>query len=255
MADLVEYAVNGRIAEIRFNRPEKLNALTNEMVRDLRELLYRIDADDDVWVGIIHGAGRAFSAGADVVHRMGTPGGRGVGASAVPISVLLSRFEHYKPIITAVHGYAIGGAMEIVLHSDLRVADETGKFQIVEIRRGIDGSGLWASMRLQGVGALADEVALTGRVFSAREAYEAGFISAVVPEGQHLSAARELAEQVMMNPPLAVRAVVKTRRIALEQLDVQMSATTRDRKLFATEDVKEARAAFAEKRKPVFKGC
>ncbi len=248
---LVTYTRNGRIVELRLNRPEKLNALSHEMVAALSDAMYRFDADNDAWAAILCAEGRAFCAGADVSSRIGTAAGRGVGRGA-KITVFLNEYEHYKPVITAVHGYAYGAGFRFVLHSDLSIADTTAKFQLSEIARGIDASQLWAEMAVRGFGTFADDLALTGRACDAKEAYERGVIGRVVPAGTHIDAAYEVAEQVLGNPPLAVRAMVRSRRARLRQLEVQTGAVRQERTLHLTNDFRESVAALKEKRKPVF---
>jgi enoyl-CoA hydratase len=254
MAELVTYKRTGRIVDLRLNRPEKLNALSNELVQALLDSLYRFDADGDAWIAILSGEGRAFCSGADVVKRMGTAEGRGTIRSSNKPTVLLSDFEHNKPVLSAVHGYAYGAGFRLVLHSDLSVADTTAKFQLSEVPRGLTASHLWAEMNLGGFGTFADDLALTGRACSAEEAFARGVINRVVPAGTHVEAARELADQVLSNPPLAVRAIVRSRRSRLQILEAQTSAVRRERALHLTNDSRESVAALKEKRKPVYTG-
>ncbi len=251
--ELVTYTRKGRVAELRFNRPEKLNALSHEMVVDLSAAMYRFDADPEAWVAIFSGEGRAFCAGADVSSRIGSAAGRGVGGGP-KVTVFLNEYEHMKPVIAAVHGYAYGAGFRFVLHSDLSIADTTAKFQLSEIARGIDASQLWAEMNLRGFGSFADDIAISGRACGAQEAYERGVICRVVPEGKHIEGAYEMADQVLSNPPLAVRAMVRTRRSRLRQLEAQTAAVRQERTLHLTNDFRESVAALTEKRKPVFTG-
>jgi enoyl-CoA hydratase/carnithine racemase len=249
--DFIEYSREGRIGWIRLNRPEKLNALTNEMMDRLLELLYEIDADDEVWICIIHGAGKAFCAGADVSRRLASAKARGVRPGARS-SVLITRFDKAKPVITAVHGYTYGAGLRMVLQSELTVADETAKFQMSETNRGVDPLPLWQEMRTVTLGSFADDLAITGRSCDAQEALAKGLVHRVVGPGEHVDAARELAEQVLSMPPLAVRALVRARRARLEALDVNSTEITRAGALHLTNDFRESVAAFKEKRKPNF---
>ena len=251
--ELVTYTRKGRIVELRLNRPEKLNALSHELVAALGDAMYRFDVDADAWIAILCGEGRAFCAGADVSSRIGSAAGRGVGRGS-KVTVLLNEYENTKPVIAAVHGYAFGAGFRFVLHSDLSVADTTAKFQLTEIARGIDASQLWAEMNLRGFGTFADDLAITGRACDAQEAYDRGVISRVVPAGKHIDAAHEMAEQVLGNPPLAVRAMVRTRRSRLRQLEAQTAAVRQERTLHLTNDFRESVAALKEKRKPVYTG-
>lgn len=249
---IVIYECKDRVAHIRLNRPEKLNALNQELVDGLCEAIYRLDADDDAWVGIISGEGRSFCVGADVNERIGTRSGRGVNGAHVPDMALLQRFQNYKPVISAVSGHAYGAGFVIVLDSDLVVADETAKFQITEVVRGIDGTVLWARMALKVRGSFADDLALTGRICEAQEAAQVGLVNRLTPAGKHLEGARALAEEILALPPLAVRANVRTRRIRLERLEASIRAETSNRTLHDSADFRESVSAFKEKRKPVF---
>lgn len=253
MAELVTYKRTGHVVELRLNRPEKLNALSNELFDALSDSLYRFDADNDAWIAILSGEGRAFCSGADVTSRIGSAAGRGVSRST-KATVLLSDFENTKPVITAVHGYAYGAGFRFVLHSDLSVADTTAKFQLTEVARGLDASQLWAEMNSRGFGTFADDLALTGRPCGAEEAFARGIINRLVPAGTHVEAARELADQVLSNPPLAVRAVVRSRRSRLRILEANTAAVRHERTLHLSNDFRESVAALKEKRKPVFTG-
>jgi enoyl-CoA hydratase/carnithine racemase len=237
--------------EIRLNRPEKLNAVNDDLINALGDALLRFDADTDGWLAIISGEGRAFCAGADVSSRLGRAPAR-TASRFSKMTVLLQDFENTKPVICAVHGYAYGAGFRLVLHSDLAVADTSAKFQLTEIVRGIDGAHIWAEMNMRGFGTFADDIALTGRTFGGEEAYSRGVINRLAPAGGHLEVAHELAEQVLGNPPLAIRALVRSRRNGLKVLNAQTSVVRHERALNKTNDFKESVAAFKEKRKPNF---
>jgi enoyl-CoA hydratase/carnithine racemase len=250
---IVDYACADRIAVITLNRPEKLNAFNDEQVRQLAEALRRFDIDPEAEVAIIRGNGRAFSSGADVHQRQlrareeferhGGPQAWGAHSAD-----LFTRAVNWKPVIAAPHGYAIGLALGIVLECDLIVAEAGTRFQVTETSRGLGGSRYWALMHFRGAGAFAEEVALTGRFFTAEEAQAAGIVTRVAPEGHHLEAARELALQVAKNPPLSVRATVRTRRWYMDQLSREVAMQNAPLKLYLSEDFREAARAFAEKR-------
>jgi enoyl-CoA hydratase/carnithine racemase len=257
---LVEYACEEHIATITLNRPEKLNAFSDDMVVALSEALRRFDIDNDAFVAIIHGAGRAFSSGADVRQRQlrrreefeqhGGPQGWGAHAGD-----LLTRAVNWKPVIAAAHGYVMGLALGIVLECDLIVAATGTKFQVTETPRGLGGAKYWALLNFRGAAAFGTEMALTGRFFTAEEAFENRIINRIAPEGRHLSIARELAQTVAANPPLSVRATVRSRRWYMELLERDVTMQTAPLKLYLSEDFHEAARAFVEKRKPgPFKG-
>jgi enoyl-CoA hydratase/carnithine racemase len=257
---LVEYGCVDRIATLTLNRPEKLNAFNDDLVRHLAEALRRFDLDPEAEVAILCGAGRAFSSGADVHQRqlrrreefLQHGGPQGWGANSAD---LFTRAVNWKPVIAAPHGYAMGLALGIVLECDLIVAAAGTKFQITETSRGLGGSRYWALLNFRGAGAFAAEMALTGRFFTAEEALAAGVINRVAAAGQHLAAARELAAQIVQNPPLSVRAAVRTRRWYMEVITREVAMQTAPLKLYLSEDFHEAARAFAEKRRPgPFKG-
>jgi enoyl-CoA hydratase/carnithine racemase len=258
--NLVEYACSNQVATLTLNRPDRLNAFSDDLVRHLADALRRFDLDPEAQVAIICGRGRAFSSGADVHQRQlrkreefeqhGGPQGWGANSAD-----LLTRSVNWKPVIAAPHGYAMGLALGIVLECDLIVAAAGTKFQVTETSRGLGGAKYWALLNFRGGAAFANEVALTGRFFTAEEAHAAGIINRVAPEGQHLEAAHELAAEVAKNPPLSVRATVRTRRWYMEQLEREVTMQTAPLKLYLSEDFHEAARAFAEKRQPgPFKG-
>ena len=258
--DLVHYAVTNKIATLTLNRPEKLNAFSDELVMALGAALRRFDTDPDAWTAIIHGKGRAFSTGADVLQRqlrsraeferLGGPQAHGAHASDLLINAV-----NWKPVIASAHGYVMGLAFGIMLACDLIVAEEGTKIQLTETSRGLGGAQYWAMMQFRNGGALATEIALTGRFFTAEEAFEARLINRVAPKGRHLDVARALAEEVNLNPPLSVRATVRTRRWQLAELIRETAMQNQPLKLYLSEDFGEAARAFKEKRKPgPFKG-
>jgi len=257
---LVEYACSDRVATLTLNRPEKLNAFNDDLVVALQDALRRFDADPEAQVAIIHGQGRAFSSGADVqqrqlrrreeFERLGGPQGFGAHSGD-----LLTKSVNWKPVIAAPHGYVLGLAVGIVLESDLIVAEAGTKFQITETPRGLGGAKYWGMMHFRGAGAFGTEVALTGRFFTAEEALAAGVINRVAPTGTYLAAAQELAQAVCKNPPLSVRATVRSRRWYMDQLGREIVMQMAPLKLYLTEDFQEAARAFTEKRPPApFKG-
>lgn len=159
------------------------------------------------------------------------------------------KFVNWKPVIGAVHGYAMGMALGLALECDLLVAAENTKFQVTEIPRGLSGCRYWALLRFRSTCAFADEVSLTGRYFSAQEAKDNGLITAIAPDGKHVEYAMNYAEQILKNPPLSARSTVRIRRWYMEQAAQQVLLYADAIKLHLTEDFKESARAFAEKRK------
>ncbi|MGH7933413.1 MAG: enoyl-CoA hydratase/isomerase family protein [Candidatus Binataceae bacterium] len=252
-SDLINYACEDHIATLTLNRPNKLNAFDDDMVRHLGAALRRFDIDPDAYVAIICGSGRAFSSGADVrqrqlrkreeFERLGGPQAHDANAAD-----LLTHAVNWKPVIAAAHGYVMGLALGLVFECDLVVAEEGTKFQLTETARGLGGGRQWGLMQFRGGGAFSTEVALTGRFFTAEEAFADGLINRVAPPGKYLGAARELAHEVAKNPPLSVRATVRTRRWYMEQLSREIRMQNEPLKLYLTEDFQEAARAFTEKR-------
>jgi enoyl-CoA hydratase/carnithine racemase len=258
--NLVEYACRDQVATLTLNRPERLNAFSDDLVRHLADALRRFDLDPEAQVAVICGNGRAFSSGADVHQRQlrkreeflehGGPQGWGANSGD-----LLTRSVNWKPVIAAPHGYAMGLALGIVLECDLIVAAAGTKFQVTETSRGLGGAKYWALLNFRGAAAFATEVTLTGRFFTAEEALAAGVIDRVAPRGTYMEVARELAAAVAKNPPLGVRSTVRARRWYLEQLSREVLLQVNLAKLHLTEDFAESARAFTEKRPPgPFKG-
>lgn len=261
VASLVDYAREGEIVTLTLNRPEKLNAFSDELVGALSDALHRFDMDDAAQIAILNGRGRAFSSGADVQQRqlrsreeflrLGGPQGRGTHSSD-----LLTKAVNWKPVIAAAHGYVLGLSVGIVLECDLVVAEEGTKFQVTETSRGLGAGKYWALMHYRGGGAFTMEAALTGRFFTAEEAFKANLINRVAAKGRYLDVARDLARDVIKNPPLSVRSTVRMRRWYMDRLSREVMFQTAPERLYLTEDFQEAARAFTEKRKPKpFKGC
>ena len=257
---LVDYERNGAIVTLTLNRPEKLNAFNDELVGVLGEALHRFDMDDEAEIAILHGNGRAFSSGADVHQRqlrsreeflkLGGPQGRGTHSAD-----LLTKAVNWKPVIAAPHGYVLGLSVGIVLECDLIVAEEGTRFQITETSRGLGAGKYWGLMHFRGGGAFTMEAALTGRFFTAEEALQANLVNRVAPKGKYLEVARQLAEEVIRNPPLSVRSTVRLRRWYMDRMSREIMHQTAPERLYLTEDFHEAAKAFTEKRKPArFKG-
>lgn len=258
--ELIRYECRDRIATITFDRPHKLNAFNDAMVMRLSGVLHEFDVDESADVAVLRGAGRAFSSGADVHQRQlrsddefkkhGGPQGWGANASD-----LFVRAVNWKPIIAAPHGVAVGLGLGMVLESELIVAEEGTRFQVTETSRGLGASRYWALLNFRGAGSFATEVTITGRFFTAEEAHAAGIVDRVAPKDQGLQQAYELARQIAANPPLSVRATVRTRRWYMDQAEREAYLQTTPLKLHLTEDFKESARAFAEKRKAgPFKG-
>jgi len=166
--NLVLYECADRVATISLNRPEKLNAVSDEVVAQLAEALRRFDLDPEAEVAILTGKGRAFSSGADVHQRqlrsrdefekLGGPQGWGTNSAD-----LFTRSVNWKPVVAAVHGYVLGLALGLTLECDLIVAEAGTRFQLTETSRGLGASRYWALFHYRNAAAFGDEIALTGR--------------------------------------------------------------------------------------------
>lgn len=194
------------VLTITLNRPERLNAWTAQMGEELRAAFDAADADDDVRVIIVTGAGRGFCAGADLSARAGGTFDyrERVGDGSVPRDnggqFALRVFESTKPVIAAINGPAVGVGATMTLPMDIRLAAEDARLGFVFTRRGIvpEACSSWFLPRVVGISRAMEWVA-TGRVFSAREAHEAGLIRSLHPPGELLGAARSLAREIAEN--------------------------------------------------------
>ncbi len=255
---LVEYKTEDGIAYITLNRPEKLNAFSDDVGVAFCEALFQFYDDAHAQIAIIAGNGRAFCSGADVrqrqlrakaeLEKLSSPAGRG-GNFREPFF----RPPVAKPIITAVHGYCYGLGVRLALYADMLVAARDARFQITETPRGLDSVPFWMMLDNLGAGMFASEVCLTGRAWTGEEAAQHGLLTRLSEPGEHVKVAEALAREVLKNPPLAVRAVVAARRAKLHAMDVQAHACG-PKGLHLTEDFRESALAFLDKRKPVFHG-
>ena len=154
-------------------------------------------------------------------------------------------------MISAAHGYVMGMGVSWCLSCDLVIAAASTKFQITEVGRGLHGSTIWALLRYRGGGGFADEIGLTGRVFTGEELAQRGLITRATADGEHLAVAEDFARQILNNPPLAVRAGVRSRRLYLaENQRLAFILTEHSPALYLTNDFHEAAKAFVEKRPP-----
>ena len=250
----IQFEKRDHVAILTINRPEAMNSLTRDMLLGLDDAFVEFDRDPDLWVAILTGAGdKAFSAGMDLKE-------------AIPLLTSGDQLGYedptkrqfsdvFKPIIAAVNGLCIAGGMEMLQGTDLRVAAEHATFGLGEVRWGIIPAG-GSHIRLprQIPWAVAMELLLTGETIDAKRALEIGLVNRVVPRGETVAAALELAEKITRNGPLAggppkeiaVRSLGQEAGFILEK---SLAA-----RVFVSEDAKEGPRAFAEKRPPRFKG-
>ncbi len=243
------------VAVIELNRPKELNALSRQVMLEIRDALRELDDDDNVRVIILTGGQKVFAAGADIKQM----------ATATAIDMLnIDQFSTWdqikktrKPIIAAVSGFALGGGCELAMTCDMIIATETARFGQPEIKIGtMPGAG--GTQRLtRAVGkVLAMELVLTGKFISAEEALSAGLVNRIVPVELMMDETLKLAREIAKQSPVAVK-------LAKEAVNNAFNSTLDEGLLFerknfyltfASEDQKEGMAAFVEKRTPDFKG-
>ena len=245
---------------VTMNRPDKRNALSGEMLAIMSDAWDRVNEDDDIRVCILTGAGGAFCAGADLSAMTEThPSDRFEGGTFDPshIKSLLKGFRLTKPLIAAVEGPAIAGGTEILQGTDIRVAGESARFGVSEVKWGLYPLGGSAVRLVRQIPyTVAADLLLTGRHITAPEAKELGLIGYVVPDGTALDKAHEIASVISANGPIAVQAVLKTIRDSegLHENDTWTADAKVGAAVFASDDAKEGPKAFMEKRTPQFKG-
>lgn len=252
--------LRGHTLIVTMNRPESRNALSGEMLGLMEQAWERANNDPDVRVVILTGAGGYFCAGADLkAMSKDAPGDKFASGAFDPsiIKSLLKGFRLTKPLIAAVEGPAIAGGTEILQATDIRVAGESAKFGVSEVKWGLYPLG-GSAVRLprQIPYTIAAELLLTGRHVLAAEAKEIGLIGRVVPDGTALETALEIAELIAANGPLAVQAVLKTIRDSegKHENDCWKDDAAVGAAVFSSNDAKEGPRAFAERRTPNFSG-
>ncbi len=255
MTDEVLYDVDGRIATITLNRPEQRNSVSPELTQQLAAVMDRFEADDDVWVGILTSTGPMFSAGADL-KAIGAGRGEELSTEQGGFGGFV-RYPRTKPVIAAVRGFALAGGTELVLACDLVVAGTDAQFGVPEVTRGLVAAagGLFRLPRVLGQ-ARAIELILTAERLGAEEAHRLGMVNHLVEPEAVLDRARELAEKICRNAPLAVRESLAIARDALLISDDeawQRSAEAMHR-VRGSDDVREGINAFLEKRDPQWTG-
>jgi enoyl-CoA hydratase len=245
------------IVTLTLNRPDKLNAIDGAMLDALEEVLNRLEADRDCRAVILTGAGRAFSAGADIKEWTAlTPQefGPGWGLRGHRLFDRLAALS--PPVIAAINGIAFGGGLELALCADLRIAAEGARLGLPEVTiAALPGwGGTQRLPRLIGPGR-AKQMILTSQPVEAARAEAFGLVSEVVPVEALMSRARELARQIAANAPLAVRAAKRLVDAALPASPAATLEVPASMAVGATEDAREGRQSFVERRPPAYRGC
>ena len=249
----------GHVLIVTMNRPAARNALSGPMMELMRQAWDTVDSDPEIRVCVLTGAGGAFCAGADLKAMTSShPGDRFQGGD-LDVSViepLLKGRRLCKPLIAAVEGAAVAGGTEILQACDIRVAGASARFGVSEARWGLfplGGSAVRLTRQIPYT--VAADLLLTGRHITAAEALSIGLIGHVVPDGQALEAALEIAAAIAANGPVAVRAILRVIRETEGMAENEAFALEAKvgMAVFASEDAREGPRAFAEKRRPQFR--
>ncbi len=256
---------DGHVLIVTLNRPEKKNAVNSEVMCRLYDAWVRLDEDDELRVAILTGRGDTFCAGMDLAEigkmRSGVRDNpwmeRAMSEPALIFGAWLKTYRPTKPVILAAEGFARAGGTEILQGTDIRVAGESAMFGVTEVQRGLfPMAGSAVRLRRQIGYAVAAEMLLAGEDLPAARAYELGLINHVVPDGEALKKAREIADRIAANGPIAVKAILATLRAteALPEKEAFAIEQQQGMKVMSSEDAAEGPRAFLEKRPPNFKG-
>jgi enoyl-CoA hydratase/carnithine racemase len=257
MSPLATYERDGHVATITYNRPEALNAINGEMRRDLNAAFARLRDDEEAWVAIVTGAGRAFCAGADMRDGGGSTGEfAGTFWEKPTVNSFESGWEIYKPVIAAVNGYCLGYGLTLVTWCDFVIASERAEFGYPEVLLGVPAivGAIRLPQRINWQYAM--ELLLTGERIDAARAREIGLAGWVVPHDRLMDEARALAGRLAGGAPLAARAMkeVALRAPHLPAVDAIRFGETVRKVVAATEDAAEGVRAAAERRPPRWQG-
>lgn len=257
----------GAVDWLTLNRPESLNAITTEMVTELRDYFGGLAENSEVRIVVLRGAGRAFCAGLDIKARttgrdgdeIPDPFGSGFGFQGYLAEVYLRMRRCPQPIISLVQGPACGGGFSFVLASDIRIAAEDARMNAAYIKLGLSACDMGCSYflpRLVGT-AVASELMLTGRFIGARRALATGLVNQVVPRDELEAAAQPFVDEMLATSPMGLRMTKEGLNLAIDapSLDAAMAIENRNQLMCArTEDAKEGMRAFVEKRPPRYVG-
>ena len=247
----VKFEKQGNVAVLTIDRPEALNALNSQVLCDLDAAISQVEADDEVRVVVLTGAGRSFVAGADIGEMVNFSAidGKKFGVHGGSIFLRLENLS--KPVIAAINGFALGGGCELAMACDIRIASEKAKFGQPEVGLGIT-PGFGGTQRLPRIVGIskAMELILTAKVIGAAEAKAIGLVSEVYPPEELMPKAMELANAICANAPIAVSESKRCIRMGM-QTDIATGSAFEAEAFgvcFGTEDQTEGMSAFLEKR-------
>lgn len=254
----VRIETSGGVSTISLNRPEKLNALNDQVMSEIGQALDQVSGDT-TRVVILRGEGRNFAAGADVAAVSQIESSAKAYAFAQKAGTIYDRLYSFpKPVVASIDGYALGGGCELVLACDLRIASEEAKLGLPEVTLGLlpGGGGIQRLIRQIGF-VRAKDLLFTGRIISATEALNLGLVNQVVPREALAAETAELAQRLAGLPSLSLSQIKAAANKGLETdlgsaLEIERQAFAI---LFSTGDTREGMRAFLEKRKPDFQGC
>lgn len=250
---VLEFSVDNHIATVRLNRPDQMNAQNLEMRQAMVEAWRRIRDDDDIWLGIVTGSGKAFSAGHDLKEKLSAEQ-----KAADPGTAEVYRGLHAitKPMLAAINGHCLAQGAGVALLTDVRVVAEDAQFGWPQVKRGISSVSGPTLVARSLPRTVAFEFLFTGRYFTAEEALHLGLVSYVLPKEQVMDKVRELAEMMLNNAPLSLRAIKEAyiRTQGLSLADAFFHAEAMAQPVKRTRDAEEGLAAFAERRTPVWQG-
>jgi E-phenylitaconyl-CoA hydratase len=259
-SDTLLFDLADNVAVITLNRPEVRNAMNRDLSHALVEALQRVREEEDIRAAIITGAGRTFSAGADLKERARS--GRAADASVASVIAAnpmasFSRMTIEKPLLAAIDGYCLAAGFELALLCDMRICTPEAQFGLPEIRRGFFPGGGGPQRLMRAIPqAVAMEMLLTGDPIDAPTAQRVGLVSRIVPADELLPTARQIAQRIAGHAPLAVRAVKEVAQAALDEtLEQSLRLGGALRWIIGqTEDAREGPRAFAERREPRYQG-
>ena len=264
MFETLKLEREGEVAWLTLNRPERLNAMSRQLVAELRELFSSLPEDRQTRVVVLRGAGRAFCAGLDLKESAsseedvasGVPGGLRAQRRISELVLMMRRAP--QPIIACVHGAASGGGFALALGADVRIAGESARMNAAFIRIGLSACDVGVSYFLpRMVGAsVAAELLLTGNFIDAARAETLGLVSRVVPDAELESTARALAGDILRNSPLGVKLTKECLNMSLDAGSLEQVIAMEDRNQILctrSEDFREGVRAFLEKRPAKFR--